>query len=148
MDNLKDDDQLPLTDAPFYKKTIWIMLATFVLSLIIISIFSGPLRCVDGWVSSSIGSSGACSHHGGVEVKPTLIIAILITLFVGYTVNHKKKRLKKMQKETASKIDFTNASDVYSQPLPTDDQGLYNLYKSQGGTMDYANWLVLRNKRR
>ena len=29
-----------------------------------------PLRCKDGWRSSSIGLQGACSHHGGVDYGP------------------------------------------------------------------------------
>ena len=29
-----------------------------------------PLRCADGWTSTSIGKQGACSHHGGVVGGP------------------------------------------------------------------------------
>ena len=31
-----------------------------------------PYRCSDGWVSSSIGIQGACSHHGGVVGGDTM----------------------------------------------------------------------------
>src|SRR5689334_5394694 len=27
----------------------------------------GPTTCRDGWASQSIGTRGACSHHGGVD---------------------------------------------------------------------------------
>lgn len=29
-----------------------------------------PLHCADGWLSTSIGEQGACSHHGGVAGGP------------------------------------------------------------------------------
>lgn len=37
------------------------------------TLFSG---CSDGWGSSSIGSRGACSHHGGVSSVPWILSVI------------------------------------------------------------------------
>jgi len=36
----------------------------------------GPPDCQDGWNSPSIGNTGACSHHGGVD--PTNDIASIV----------------------------------------------------------------------
>src|SRR6266496_2754061 len=44
--------------------------ATFVLSMILLSYVAGPTVCEDGWPSPSIGSQGACSWHGGVDRGP------------------------------------------------------------------------------
>jgi len=41
---------------------------------------SGPLRCIDGWRSSSIGIQGACSHHGGVDDGPIRTARLLAWL--------------------------------------------------------------------
>ncbi|RSV14652.1 hypothetical protein CA235_11275 [Sphingomonas sp. ABOLF] len=56
-----------------------------------VSYFSGPTTCRDGWASSSIGSRGACSHHGGVDrsgdawakllIAPAAIIGIAVADF-------------------------------------------------------------------
>ena len=37
----------------------------------------GPVKCRDGYASSSIGRSGACSSHGGVDKSRDALIALL-----------------------------------------------------------------------
>src|SRR3974377_929450 len=37
----------------------------------------GPVKCSDGYASSSIGRSGACSSHGGVDRTRDTLIALL-----------------------------------------------------------------------
>jgi hypothetical protein len=37
----------------------------------------GPVKCADGYASSSIGRSGACSSHGGVDRTRDALIALL-----------------------------------------------------------------------
>ena len=37
----------------------------------------GPVKCRDGYASSSIGRSGACSSHGGVDRSRDALIAVL-----------------------------------------------------------------------
>src|SRR3974377_297443 len=37
----------------------------------------GPVKCRDGYASSSIGRSGACSSHGGVDRSRDALIALL-----------------------------------------------------------------------
>lgn len=46
-----------------FKPTIFVFITVLLLLLFI----AGPARCSDGWASGSIGRSGACSHHGGVN---------------------------------------------------------------------------------
>ena len=41
-------------------------LLTFVVLLKVMTPLIRPTVCRDGWASGSIGSRGACSHHGGV----------------------------------------------------------------------------------
>ncbi|ELY7397730.1 hypothetical protein SOJ81_003955, partial [Cronobacter sakazakii] len=52
-------------------------ISVFIFFTVIGSLFSG---CNDGWMSASIGSRGACSHHGGVSGIPGLF------MFVGFVV--------------------------------------------------------------
>jgi hypothetical protein len=37
----------------------------------------GGTKCNDGWMSPSIGTQGACSHHGGVNHTPRNIVLII-----------------------------------------------------------------------
>src|SRR6516225_6005395 len=37
----------------------------------------GPVKCRDGYASLSIGRSGACSSHGGVDTSRDTLIALL-----------------------------------------------------------------------
>jgi hypothetical protein len=37
----------------------------------------GPVKCSDGYASPSIGHSGACSSHGGVDKSRDTLIALL-----------------------------------------------------------------------
>jgi hypothetical protein len=37
----------------------------------------GPVKCSDGYASQSIGRSGACSSHGGVDKSRDALIALL-----------------------------------------------------------------------
>jgi hypothetical protein len=52
----------------------------FILQSIITILFDemlGPVKCRDGYASSSIGRSGACSSHGGVDSSRDTLIAVL-----------------------------------------------------------------------
>jgi len=42
----------------------------------------GHTGCSDGWQSTSIGSRGACSHHGGVRTN--IYIFIILAIFPSY----------------------------------------------------------------
>lgn len=45
----------------------------------------GPLACNDGWVSPSLGTQGACSHHGGVNDFPIQLLFVVSVLLGFFT---------------------------------------------------------------
>ena len=54
--------------------------------------------CEDGWMSTNIGSQGACSHHSGVTthiniygISSLVICGIILFLFYLFTENKKSK---------------------------------------------------------
>jgi hypothetical protein len=58
-----------------------IAIAVFFILQSLLTIFSenvfGPVKCSDGYASQSIGRSGACSSHGGVDKSRDALIALL-----------------------------------------------------------------------
>lgn len=56
----------------------------------------GAASCSDGWQSGSIGRSGACSRHGGINRWPQILIftisAIIAWLFHTYRANKANSR--------------------------------------------------------
>lgn len=69
-------------------------------------LFAGAV-CSDGWASPSIGSSGACSHHGGVSKAKNIIILIAsIAGAIGisrFTVQRAHKQNEKSASESPIK---------------------------------------------
>ena len=56
------------------------LVSFFVLQNLLTILFNnmlGPVTCRDGYASSSIGRSGACSSHGGVDSSRDTLIAVL-----------------------------------------------------------------------
>lgn len=53
------------TEMTTYKRNL-IVIISFILVFILVRVLFGA-ECVDGFASQSIGSRGACSHHGGVS---------------------------------------------------------------------------------
>ena len=47
--------------------SFFVGLAAFIGLSVLAGQLLGPVKCRDGWASSSIGRQGACSHHGGVD---------------------------------------------------------------------------------
>lgn len=68
-----------------------VAIAIFFCLFSLMSSFVDPPTCRDGWRSSSIGTQGACSHHGGVEYDPVsyfvLPISFTATLFSFFLVS-------------------------------------------------------------
>ncbi|RVT80230.1 hypothetical protein EM858_04335 [Agrobacterium sp. CNPSo 2736] len=58
--------------------------AVLILTAITLRYMSGPPVCRDGWQSSSIGTRGACSHHGGVRHGWGGIVAIILAIVAGF----------------------------------------------------------------
>jgi hypothetical protein len=58
-----------------------IAIAAFFILQSLLTIFSesifGPVKCSDGYASPSIGHSGACSSHGGVDQSRDTLIPLL-----------------------------------------------------------------------
>lgn len=92
------------------KFIIFITIITFVLLLMLLSGDS----CSDGFLSSSIGSRGACSHHGGVsffsKIKVPLIFSI--TGLVWYFLNTLTKNKKNTCENTNTNYSDKNGVDV------------------------------------
>ncbi len=65
-----------------YKYRFRISVFLFVSTLILIGVFFGAAVCSDGWASSSIGSRGACSYHGGVSSVPAVVSFIAACIAV------------------------------------------------------------------
>ncbi|MGB4057567.1 MAG: hypothetical protein WBK77_05745, partial [Alphaproteobacteria bacterium] len=69
---------------------------------------------MDGWGSTSIGSQGACSHHGGVNTIPN-VIAMIISLAAGFFVWSKvNKKKEKLLDPNNKKIE---AAEKYSKGI-------------------------------
>ena len=66
-------------------------IATFIFCLVLFGIVLPAVTCIDGWESISIGSQGACSHHGGVNTFPNAI-AMVISFTVGFFCMVKSKQ--------------------------------------------------------
>jgi hypothetical protein len=43
----------------------------------------GPESCRDGWLSTSIGTQGACSWHGGVSRHPSALFIVYFVIAAG-----------------------------------------------------------------
>jgi hypothetical protein len=56
---------------------LYLFLAIWMLAYWGLSYLAGPLTCRDGWHSSSIGTRGACSWHGGVSDGAQVFLAVL-----------------------------------------------------------------------
>ena len=55
----------------FDKRPKFVIIVTLLIAMLAASIgaYEG---CADGWHSTNIGRSGACSHHGGVETHANI----------------------------------------------------------------------------
>ena len=56
------------------------IVAFFILQSLLTILFEqmfGPVKCNDGYASPSIGRSGACSSHGGVDKSRDTLIAVV-----------------------------------------------------------------------
>ena len=58
----------------------------FLVLRIALSVLEQPTACRDGWRSSSIGSQGACSWHGGVGANWSAFLVTIISLVGGVVV--------------------------------------------------------------
>lgn len=103
--------------ARWEKALPWIVCALLTLAVIVGYASVAPeTRCRDGYASESIGSRGACSHHGGVDQTwnelglLTLLLGPAFGLLAGYGVHQKLERRSRR----------TYRDRVRSSPPPSD----------------------------
>ncbi|WP_456388930.1 hypothetical protein [Profundibacter sp.] len=106
---------------------------TLVAFLALNLLFNLDPTCWDGWVSSSIGSQGACSHHGGVN-KTLGTLAWLISVGAGIAVGlrqNKKNSYKSSSnqansiREPAPKSPENSTITKQISPKPNIQKSLY-----------------------
>ncbi|WP_041736533.1 hypothetical protein [Colwellia psychrerythraea] len=73
--------------------------------------------CVSGWISSSIGSRGACSHHGGVtsnmnDIGYIILALSLLFLLVKFVIYQNKNT----SDETINIKEITSVNEVKEFP--------------------------------
>lgn len=99
------------------------------ISLIIGLIFSasinlllGPVTCKSGWRSPSIGSRGACSHHGGVEDRSWVFFLFVIIVFFSWLIISDKFRKNEEKKVKKERELFENAIKTkIKEKIPIND---------------------------
>lgn len=83
----------------------WVFgLAAGAIALIVVLPLQGAATCEDGSSSSSIGRSGACSHHGGVD-RPfpwPFLFAVGTGIWVGTKISSRRGQAKNDAKFRAS----------------------------------------------
>lgn len=76
-------------------------IATLLVSFLTLSV------CTDGWGSMSIGSQGACSHHGGVTTKLNATGGILFVCSLIYIIAILTGKYK------SNKVPIINRTSIY-----------------------------------
>lgn len=112
-------------------------LIIFFLLLFVLSLLYGGATCSDGWASPSIGSSGACSHHGGVSKAPGFIIFVISIVGAIYISNLIDKISGKNKTNTS--LDLSNKTETTCQK--NSDSDLNNTLK-----VDILNSAIQNNK--
>lgn len=79
-----------------FRSPIFYAILAFLISLFVIGLIMPDLVCMDGWGSPSIGSSGACSHHGGVNNTPVFIGLIACFAIAFFAWKKAKKHQDKL----------------------------------------------------
>lgn len=132
------------------KHPITIGIICFFISIVALKLFFGPVSCVSGWVSPSIGSSGACSHHGGVANQPIGILALIVGV-VAWNIANKRKiqnaskndeTLNGKDKEKAKSKPINQREYTFSNANVSmaNDAELFKEYKNQGGPLTFEKW--------
>lgn len=74
-----------------FKNPIFYGALAFAATALFLGLIIPAAICMDGWESSSIGTQGACSHHGGVNTIPETL-AMLASLTAGFFAWSKAKK--------------------------------------------------------
>lgn len=73
------------------KSPVGVGVIVFIVAMTVIGAFMGPTRCNSGWASPSIGTQGACSHHGGIDRVPGML-RFLASLALGVVAGIRASR--------------------------------------------------------
>ena len=95
-----------------FRSPIFYAVLAFVISSVIIGVLLPELACMDGWNSSSVGKSGACSHHGGVNRIPVTIGLIISFVFSFWVWKKCKKNEYKLTDPENKIIDQAEKASV------------------------------------
>ena len=80
-----------------------ISIAAFVGTMLLLNAAFPQIReCIDGWGSPSIGSQGACSHHGGVKGGFGFFFLLIGAAVGGYVFHKLDEREILWSKQTSS----------------------------------------------
>jgi hypothetical protein len=96
-----------------YRSPIFYAFVAFIISMVLVGILMPTLVCMDGWASNSIGSQGACSHHGGVNYIPVVIgvmVSYAVAFFVWRLAKKHESLIKSDDNKTIKKIEKSSAT--------------------------------------
>ncbi|WP_152967616.1 hypothetical protein [Pannonibacter phragmitetus] len=100
----------------FRKYQKWVIGAVFGVVLVFLmillhSVFDLRARCSSGWISPSIGSSGACSHHGGVDRTRPRLAWVFSLVISGLAAWWTFKKLEKVQEYLPTSDDSVRSKE-------------------------------------
>lgn len=128
----------------FKKHSLIIGFLVFIAThLTIMNIVTHETTCHDGSYSDSIGSRGACSHHGGVKTSNVPLLSFFFSIGLGIFV---KVRLEESKPKQPDSVD-TNTKPTYlkKEVIPTDvfifPQRVVETSKFKGYEGVISNWV-------
>jgi hypothetical protein len=131
-----------------FRSPLFYAVLAFVISIIVIGFLLPELACMDGWSSPSIGSSGACSHHGGVNHLPVTIGLIVSFAFSFWVWKKFKKNEAKLANpenkiiNQAEKVSFGVLSSLNKGACATWNLLIKSLI-SLGITKAFDKWPII-----
>lgn len=89
-------------------------------------IFDLSARCQDGWTSPSIGTQGACSHHGGVDnwravaafFASVCLSALIVWVPILFRENAEKEAKRVAENEARERRDGTSKREIANKSAP------------------------------
>lgn len=127
---------VPIIIYPFVKNKhisfLWIGSAAIILILYGIGTYRS---CSDGWNSPSIGSSGACSHHGGVvqnmnEIGLIILICCILSVLAICLIDYKKR---KSLREECNEVNAQENSIIKTKKVSFEHYEKYIITWHNGG---------------
>ena len=102
----------------------------FITHLTLSYIFDLEPRCHSGWRSPSIGKSGACSHHGGVDRSAqsaaflfSLVMGCVSGVYFGTRQSHRLRQKIKLKVLDKNNLNLPNCPFHGNMIIFIDEQG-------------------------